>query len=51
MEDWLEQQLNDKIADLEDENRTLKDAIDDLMEENEKLRKEKRELENKLGGE
>lgn len=48
MEDWLEEQLNDKIKDLEDENTTLKEAVDDLMEENEKLREENKILKLKL---
>ena len=44
-----EQQIYDEIADLTDENTMLKEAIDDLMEENEKLRKENRILNKKLG--
>ena len=35
----MDNQLYDKIEDLEDENTTLKEVRDDLMEENEKLRK------------
>lgn len=44
----VEQQLNDKIEDLEDENTTLREVRDDLMDENERLRKENEELKNKL---
>ena len=43
MEDFLEDQLNDKIKDLEDENTILIEVRDDLMDENEKLRKEIRD--------
>ena len=44
----VEEQLNDKIEDLEEEKIMLKEAVDDLMEENERLRKEIREYKNKL---
>ena len=45
MDSELEQQLNDKIEDLEDELTTLREVRDDLMEENERLRNEKKEVE------
>lgn len=51
MEDWLEEQLNDKIEDLEDENTILKEVRDDLMDENERLRKENKELRDKSSDE
>ena len=46
MEDYLEDQLNDKIEDLQNENQILREVRDDLMSENEDLRKEIQRLNN-----
>jgi len=44
-----DERLYDEIADLQDENKILREVRDELMDENERLRKERKTFKEKLG--